>query len=118
LLSPFVGGEVADTSRMDVYLPVGSFPTAGQPNAAFAEGVMLDVSIFDEHATRHVLRAAEDPSVLCTAREEEKRVHYARTFDPQQHVLIGAAVGANGIMRKHHRQLLDAVADEAVARES
>ena len=65
---PFVGGEVATNSRMDLYLPAGSFRTVGQTKATFAKGVMLDVSIFDEHAAGHVARAAVDPSVCCTVR--------------------------------------------------
>ena len=36
--------------------------------------------------------------------------------EAQQHVLICGAVGAGGVTSKYHRQLLDVIAQEAVAR--
>ena len=36
--------------------------------------------------------------------------------EAQQHVLICGAVGAGGVTGKYHRQLLDVIAQEAVAR--
>ena len=69
-------------------------------------------SVTVEHGLSHVQRAEQGLLLLYIEPEQESDC----MCETQQHVLICGAVGSDGVMAEHHRQLLSAVTEEAVAR--
>ena len=68
-------------------------------------------SVTDGYGLSHVQRTTQGLLLLYMEREQESDC----MCETQQHVLICGAVGADGVMVEHHRQLLDVIAQEAVA---
>ena len=115
--APFAGGDAADVSKhMDLLAQPGAFPHTAVSDPAYVKRLMVDFSHIEEQSGTHRHRASTDARVCCTEREHTKEKHYGGSVNTHSYTLATAAITSFGVTGAQFSSLIQAMANEHVAR--
>ena len=112
----FLAGE-DPAFRMDLLTLPGAFAAVAVSNPSYGKRIMVDVSFIEEQCASHRTQAAEEgPRQALEDRENTENVRHQGSFDPGCFLLRTVAVGSFGAVGPQGHELIDAMANQYVAR--